>query len=223
MARLVQPLLVEGFFEGVALPRNRLYTQILDNLNKAAVVRFPLAEIALRLKSACAAESGAARRYDEAQEAASRFRQYCLQHNLLDFSLQVEAFVRCVWANPTCRADLAHTYRHILADNIEEGVPVMHDVLADWLPDVDSALLIYDADAGYRRFLGADPQSGYALKGSCAESLTFGESFTTPPALQAFGMQWTQSSKAAPAQPGSSPQRDFSAGRVEGKIGRAHV
>ena len=45
MARLVSPLLDQGYFETVTIDRNRLYSQILDNLNKAAVVGFPYTQI----------------------------------------------------------------------------------------------------------------------------------------------------------------------------------
>jgi hypothetical protein len=40
MARLAGPLLDQGAFDSVVISRNRLYSQILDNLNKAAVVGF---------------------------------------------------------------------------------------------------------------------------------------------------------------------------------------
>src|SRR5512133_1026186 len=40
MAHIVRPLLDEGYFESVTMDRNRLYSQILDNLNKAAMSGF---------------------------------------------------------------------------------------------------------------------------------------------------------------------------------------
>ena len=36
MAHIVRPLLDEGYFESVTIDRNRLYSQIIDNLNKSA-------------------------------------------------------------------------------------------------------------------------------------------------------------------------------------------
>jgi hypothetical protein len=52
MAHIVRPLLEEGYFESVTMDRNRMYSQILDNLNKAAIVGFPHTEIAARLDAA---------------------------------------------------------------------------------------------------------------------------------------------------------------------------
>ncbi|MGD1992960.1 MAG: hypothetical protein PVI59_07185 [Anaerolineae bacterium] len=189
MARLVRPLLDEGYFETVTIDRNRLYSQILDNLNKAAVVGFPHTEIGQRLKAAWGGEQAQRRIYDEAQACATRFRQHCLAHNLLDFSLQVEVFIQHLWPKPICRDYLLETYVHLLVDNVEEDTPVAHDVLRTWLPHAESALVIADRDAGYRRFLGADPASAYALAEQCDETISFEASHVTAPALQALGQR----------------------------------
>jgi hypothetical protein len=187
MARLVRPLLDEGYFETVTIDRNRLYSQILDNLNKAAVVGFPHTEIGQRLKDAWGGEQAQRRIYDEAQACANRFRQHCLVHNLLDFSLQVEVFIQHLWPKPICRDYLLETYTHLLVDNVEEDTPVAHDVLRTWLPHTESALVIADRDAGYRRFLGADPASAYDLAELCDETVSFEQSHVTHPALEALG------------------------------------
>ena len=115
MARVVGPLLAEGYFDAIVVDRNRLYSQILDNLNKAALVGFPHTEIGARLAAAWTGESSQARVYAEAQECATRFRDYCLAHNLLDFSLQYELFARgcgcCRSAARTCWATTATSSR----------------------------------------------------------------------------------------------------------------
>lgn len=187
MARLVRPLLDQGFFSSVAIKRPRLYSQILDNLNKAAAVGFPPAEIAERLGGAVLDDPEKIRIYRDAQECADRFRRYCLEHNLLDFSLQLQVFTGHLWGNALCRGHLLDNYRHLIVDNVEEDVPVAHDLLQEWLPEAESALLIYDTGAGYRRFLGADPESAYALKELCDEPVTFEGSLVTPEPLQALG------------------------------------
>jgi hypothetical protein len=184
MARVVQPMLETGHFEGVALSPNRLYSQVLDNLNKAAAVGFPHTQIGTRLKEAWIGEARQLRVYDDAQEAALRFRRYCLEHNLLDFSLQLEVFINHLWSEPICRDYLRHTFHHVIADNIEEDIPVAHDLLWEWLPEFASALLIYDQGAGYRVFLGADPNSAYRLKELCSEQVILPESHVTSQPLQ---------------------------------------
>ncbi|HOT91516.1 MAG TPA: hypothetical protein PLJ78_12850 [Anaerolineae bacterium] len=188
MARIVTPLVEEqGYFEAINIDRNRLYSQILDNLNKAAVVGFPYTEIAERLRGAWVGESAQGRTYDQAQECAARFRRYCLEHNLLDFSLQLDVFFTHLWTEPLCRDYLLNSYTHLLVDNVEEDVPVAHDLIYSWLPHAESALIIFDQDAGYRSFLGADPVSAYALREMCDEQVTFNESFVASPPVQAFG------------------------------------
>jgi hypothetical protein len=189
MARLVHPLLDQGYFETITIDRNRLYSQIIDNLNKAAVVGFPHTEIAERLKAAWGGEQSQRRIYDEAQACAIRFREHCLAHNLLDFSLQLEVFVKHLWPLPLCRSYLMRSHAHLIVDNVEEDSPMTHDLLREWLQHCRSALLIYDETAGYRRFLGADPGSARTLADSCDEQTTFTNSFVVSPNLQALGTE----------------------------------
>jgi hypothetical protein len=210
MARLVRPLLDDGAFESITIDRNRLYSQIIDNLNKAAVVGFPHEEIGRRLSAAWMGEPAQLRVYNDAQHCASLFRGHCLAHNLLDFSLQVEVFWRHLWPLPLCRQHVMQTYRHLFVDNVEEDTPFAHNLLRDWLPQAESALVIYDQDAGYRQFLGADPASGYALAALCGETVTLAESLVTPPELQALSAHLAR----ALDQPASPPFVDVPAQAV---------
>ena len=184
MARLVRPLLEQGFFASVTLDRNRMYSQIIDNLNKAASVGFPYSEIGERLSAAWTGDNSQRRVYADVQECANRFRQYCLDHTLLDFSLQLEIFWKMLWHMPECHEYLTSQYRHLICDNIEEDIPVAHDLLLEWLPIFDSALVIFDSDAGFRRFLGADPGSAIRLARACDFQATLSESFVASPAVQ---------------------------------------
>jgi len=201
MARVVRPLLDEGAFESVTIDRNRLYSQIIDNLNKAAVVGFPYTEIGDRLKAAWGGEQSRKRIYEQAQICANRFRRYCLDHNLLDFSLQVEVFLEHLWTRPICRDYLLERYRHLMVDNVEEDVPVAHDLLQAWIPSAASALVIYDRAAGYRRFLGADPESAYSLRDLCDEHVTFDESFVMLPEMKTLGEALARSVNRLPLSP----------------------
>ncbi len=186
LAILVKPLLDSGFFQSVKIDRNRLLSQILDNLNKAAVIGIPHTKVAELLKASWIGEPAQQHVYEEAQQCADQFRQFCLENNLLDFSLQVETFAHHLWTSFLCREYLAGTYRHLIYDNVEEDVPVVHDIIQQWLPAFDSALLIYDTDGGYRSFLGADPQSGKTLQAGCEDSISLSSLFVVPPALESF-------------------------------------
>ena len=180
MAHLVRPLIEErGYFESVTINRNRLYSQIIDNLNKAAIVGFPHTEIGARLDSAWFGDPAQRRIYADAQECANLFRQYCLDHNLLDFSLQLEIFTNILWRDERSRSYLTQTYRHLIYDNVEEDVTSSHDIVHEWLAEFDSALLLYDQAAGYRKFLGGDPESGLALSRDCDQVIELNESFVS--------------------------------------------
>ncbi len=169
MAGLVRPVVDSGRLDALSLSQARIISQVLDNLNKAALVGFPHTDVARRLKQAWQHDSARPLAYETAQELVNAFRAFCLQNNLLDFSLQIEVFSRTLLANDWCRTQLFRSYDHLIADNLEEDTPVAHDLLQRWLPDLKSALLIYDADAGYRVFLGADPDSARQLQNACAQ------------------------------------------------------
>ncbi len=191
MARVVAPLIAEkGYFETVTIDRNRLYSQILDNLNKAAVVGFAHTEIGERLKAAWSGDEVQRRMYDEVQDCANRFRAYCLEHHLIDFSLQTELVANTLWRLPESRRYLTRRYRHLIVDNIEEDTPVMHDMLLDWLPEAESALILCDREASYRRFLGADEISAGRVRVWCDEHLTLTESLVITPELEALSHEF---------------------------------
>ena len=177
LAHIVRPLIDQGYFESVTIDRNRLYSQILDNLNKSASVGFPYTEIGSRLDSAWYGDPTQRRVYVDAQDCARRFREFCLAHNLLDFSLQLEIFLTRLWPDPIVRKFLTRNYRHLIYDNVEEDMPRAHDLIREWLPKFDSALLLFDEGAGYRRFLGADVNTAWALRDLCNDQVALRTGF----------------------------------------------
>jgi len=176
LEKIIGPFIEKGYFESIKIDHNHLLSQIIDNLNKAAVIGFPHTSFGERLKNACIGEPGQRHVFEEAQECANEFRLFCLNKNLLDFSLQIEIFVKFLWPSFICQSYLKNRYRHLIYDNVEEDVPIVHDIVLDWLSDFESALFIYDVDGGYRSFLGADSQSGYQFKKACDHVMSFSNS-----------------------------------------------
>lgn len=179
MAHIVRPLLDQGYFESVTMDRNRLYSQILDNLNKAAVIGFPHTQIAERLDAAYYGDPAQRRVYTDAQDCANRFREYCLQHNLLDFSLEMDVFANILWRDPKVHDYLRRTYRHLIYDNVEEDNARSHDIIREWLPEFESALLLFDPSGGFRYFLGADIATGASLVQLCEQQIEMRDSFVS--------------------------------------------
>ena len=202
MSRLVTPLIHEnGFFSSLTIQRNRLFSQILDNLNKSAVHGFPHTEIAHRLKSSWIGDPAQSSIFDDAQESASVFREYCLNTNLLDYSLQIEVFDTFLSNHPLYLEHFQQQFNHLIFDNIEEDVPVSHDFIKRNLSQFDSSLLIFDLDAGYRSFLGASPTSANALRSHCDHEFNFSQNFTSSDELLEFNdhLLWSfEDSKSPP-------------------------
>ncbi len=168
MFKILEPEIEQkDYFNSVTITRTRLFGQIADNLNKSSLVGFRHTAISQLLKAALPGDQERLHIFDDAQTCANLFRDYCVENRLLDFSLQLSLFTDQLWKLSVPRAYLTRRYTHIIADNIEEDTPATHSLLSDWLPSCKSALLIYDNDAGYRRFLGADEISALDLKERC--------------------------------------------------------
>src|SRR5690606_31908159 len=91
------------------------------------------------------------------------------------------------------RRTLTERYQHLIIDNIEEDPPVAHDLLLDWLPETESALIIYDTAASYRRFLGADGGSALRLKSVCETQVEFDHSFVMNSSITALSSAFSDS------------------------------
>ncbi len=207
MTKVIEPLVSQrDYFNSVRIDRPRLYSQIVDNMNKAALVGFPISEIGRRLKTALGGGVEQGHIFDDAQACAQAFRNYCLARNLLDFSLQLEVFREHVWPAPEARAYARARHLHLIADNIEEDNPASHQFLRDLLGSCRSGLLIYDRDAGFRRFLGADPQSASRLRDRCDEAVELDGSFVMSAAVRRLGAGLArQLNPESPAGTGADP------------------
>lgn len=186
MARFVDESLQAGRFDGVNVQRARLIAQSLDNLSKAAVNGFSIEEITARLTSAWAGHSSRHMVYRSWQEVAQQFRSHCLENNLLDFSLQIEVFAHHILHNKQAAMRLREQYTYLIADNIEENSPVALDFIRWLWPSLEDALLIYDTQAGYRIFLGAEPDGAYGLHTLCDEHVISSDSYVQSSPVQAL-------------------------------------
>ncbi len=186
MAKIVDEKLEKGYFQGVTIEKNRIYSQVLDNLNKSALVGFPLEEIAIRLKADQNLDNAVHISIEQAQQCALEFRAYCLEHNLLDYSLQMQTFQAHIWTNLLCQHYFLSNTRHLIYDNIEEDMPISHDLVMEWMQSLESAFLIFDYNGGYRSFLGADVRSAESLAAYCGQRVTTTEPFSQNMQLQGF-------------------------------------
>ncbi len=169
MARFADPAILAGDFSGVSISPARVISQTFDNLNKSALLNQSVADVTAQLIGAWGVERHSSRPavYDASRHLADQFRTYCLENNLIDFSLAMSLFSQILIKDRRFSAAFFERYAYLIADNIEEDHPSAHDFIAWALPHVDGALVIYDDDAGYRVFLGADTDSAYTLAEAC--------------------------------------------------------
>lgn len=191
LRQAIEPLLKQGYFDPNVVPVTislpRLVSQILDNLNKAALIGLPHTEVAQRLAASLALEPSSRVALEHTQACVNRFREFCLARNLLDFSLRIETFYRHLWPVEGVQRFLVNRYHHLIVDNIEEDTPFAHTLLRQWLSHTESALLVNDEDAGYRIFLGANWRTAAELVDLSDETIEMTKSHVAPPEMLAFG------------------------------------
>jgi len=199
MARIVEPLIAEeGYFRELGIPRGRLLSQLLDNLNKSALVGFPPEEIGQRLSQAWVGEAERLLSYQQAQECALAFRRHCLEHNLVDFSLTTALASMGVEQVPEVQAYLQERVTHLLVDNLEENVPVALRLIA-WLRErAKSTVLLSDEPGGYRLFLGADATMAHEVGAACDEAVGFCETVIGGEHTVALGVALVRALGAGP-------------------------
>lgn len=186
MRRVIAPMLAKGAFQGLRMRPQQVLSQLLDNLNRAALNGLTLDEMEERLVRTWNGHASHIRYFRQAADAARRFRQSCLEANLLDLSLVIDVFHRHIVHDSTLSQYLAERFRHLLVDNLEEMPPVGIQFLQGMLPGADSAVLIYDEGGGYRRYLAADPQSGWALRKDCDRTLAMPRSLVSGACMEAL-------------------------------------
>ena len=191
LQQAIAPLLRQGYFDPNVVPLTislpRLMSQILDNLNKAALMGLPHTQVGQRLAASIALDPSSRVALEHTQACVNRFREFCLARNLLDFSLRIETFDRHLWPVPGVKQFILNRYRYLIVDNVEEDNPFAHRILRDWLPATDESLVIYDEDAGYRIFLGANWRTAHNLSELADETIQRTGSQVAPPLMLEFG------------------------------------
>ena len=187
MGPFVDHALDQAEFAGIRVERSRVISQILDNLNKSALNGFSIDEAYARLElSVPPGDSRTARL--NALRAACRisheFRNLCLTSSLVDFSLQIELLTRHVLANEWSRTHFFRSRRHLIFDNAEEDTYAAQTLIAQWLPYLESALILSDDDGGVRVFLGAAPSGVSRLAELCDEAVHLDQSWVMPPHIR---------------------------------------
>lgn len=193
LQQAIEPLLRQGYFDPNVVPvtisLSRLMVQILENLNKAAMLGLPYTQVAQRLAASLPDDPGRRVGLEHTQACINRFREFCLEHNLLDFSLRIETFYQHLWPVAGVRQFLTRRYRHLIVDNVEEDSTFTHAILREWLPLTESALLINDEDAGFRTFLGANWRTAQALAEICDEMIRMNDSYVASETMLEFGQR----------------------------------
>ena len=186
MAKLIRPKLDAGYFNGLTSSLSRVFNQVMLALHKCAAAEIPFDQYAEIMKLSWGGDAAMLPVFDQTMECGLLFRETCLCHNLLDYSLQLEVFSRHLLPHPVFREWLKEQKIHLVFDNIEEEVPAAHHFVRELAGVCRSILLVSDENGGYRSFMGCDPVSAESLKDLCGRQVIFDRSFVSSTAVQAM-------------------------------------
>lgn len=179
MWRIVREMMDGGAFADLLMRPQRIVSQILDTLNRAALNRLSLQEAEQRQIQSWGGDPADARHLRQAGEAARVFREHCRQNNLLDVSLAVRVFDTQLLQHPEFHRYFGERFRHLLVDNLEEQTAAGQQFVGSLLDALQTASLVYDEGGGYKQLLSADPSGARRLEARCEQTFLFTQQFVS--------------------------------------------
>ncbi len=178
ISRFVEKRINEGKLSALSGTLSRICNQIVIAMHKCAAAMLPFGEYSERMKASWQGDKSFRTVFDAVQECGFEFTDYCRKNNLLDYSLQLEVFNTYILPNKIFRKWVSDQRFDFVFENVEEEVPAAHHFVREMADSFRSLLLICDSDAGYRSFMGGDPESAASLPGICNRNFVFSRSFT---------------------------------------------
>lgn len=156
MWELVNPMLQDGYFADLRLRPQQIVSQLLDILNRSAFNRLPFEAGLEKQQESWGGDDVHRRQLKDAELAVKRFRNRCLQLNLVDTSLMLTMFDIFLRDQPLFESHTADL-KHILIDNLEEQTGLGQAFIEKLMTQTDSAVAVFDKGGGYKRLLAANP------------------------------------------------------------------
>ena len=165
LAPEVRERAIQGHFEAATRyhspGNNRLLSQLVDNLSKAAMYGYSLEEAYLRLARSVPDSKfreGRLEALRTALKVSRSFRRNCLKQSLVSFDLLYLLFQLLLGDNQLSHSLLLEPCRHLVAFECEELDYACHRFLRKIIPLTNSSLCLADPNGGFRDFLGAFPE-----------------------------------------------------------------
>ncbi len=139
---------------------NRLLSQLVDNLSKAAMYGYSLEEAYTRLARSIPPgrfQEGRLEALRTALRVSRKFRRNCLRQNLVSIDLLYTLFRLLLRDTRLTDSLLRERCQHLIAFECEELDYAGHEFLVTLVPLTESSLCLADPQGGFRYFLGAYP------------------------------------------------------------------
>lgn len=147
-----------GVLDNVGARTPRIAVQLIDNLNQGALNGLSLKEIEQRLFYWAGEDREKKEVFREAFNIMNIFRSFCQRNGVLDYSLGVELFNRCLLQNEDYIRRLTDRYNYLFVDDLEKTVPVAQDLFLKIIGKVRDSFFAFNEEAGFNRFFGGNPE-----------------------------------------------------------------
>lgn len=150
-------------FYDLVMTDSKLAIDISSNFVKAAAAMLSYKDIGKRLYGALEVKSEEKKAiFEEADKIIEAYRKRCLECGVMDFAMAVDFYRSVLLENDVYRQSLAKRFDYVLADNVEEAVPMQIDLIAELANMIKGCIVSYNPDGGYGGLFGGNKE--YAEK-----------------------------------------------------------
>ncbi|MFW5984784.1 MAG: hypothetical protein ACOCQ1_00765 [Halanaerobiaceae bacterium] len=212
MTRFVEKKRAVGdVFDNIKATEPRIAVQLIDNLNQGAMNCLSLDQIKKRLLSWAGEDVQKREVFQQVIKIMTVFRSFCRKQGVIDYSLAVELFNNNLLSGQEYIANLGQRFPFLFVDDLEKSVPAAQDLFLQLLKHGKASFFTYNAEGGFNRFFGGNPELARENFFSCCEVEELKEVYTADPGARDLA----QKLRAAILRETPLPAHDFIKGLLE--------
>ncbi len=159
MIQIVEEARRKGKLQALQTDNDRIAIELINNMSKAAMAGVDFGNIGDILFNSRSKRDILDRElFFQLQELCDIYIEKCRNLGVLDYAMSVDIYNRILLNESVYKKYFLKTTRHIMVDDLEEGVVTEINMLKDCMNHVDSFTITYNTDGELGRSLGACPE-----------------------------------------------------------------
>ncbi|MFW6387013.1 MAG: hypothetical protein ACOCZM_03465 [Bacillota bacterium] len=152
-----------AIFDYINATSARIAVQLIDNLNQAAVNGLSFSRLKERLLAWAGNDREKILVFNTALDVMKKFRRFCRKSRILDYSLLVDLYNRCLLESEDYIETLGARFDYLFVDDLEKTVPSAQGLFLQFLEDLEGTFFAYNPQGGINRFFGGRPERAREL------------------------------------------------------------